>query len=239
MAKDLIVYTDPKSPISEIFRTLRTNIQFSNVKGPMKSLIVTSTTMSEGKSWTALNLATSFAQTGNKVIMVDADIRRGRLHKVMNMDSPVGLSNYLASKYYDEKKSVVELENCVHKTNIENLLIVPIGTITENPAELLLSKKMQDCVKLLAASCDTLIIDTPPVGMVTDALILARMVDGILVVAEQNKTTMDALKKTVKDIRNVGGNILGVVLNKVNISKKKYERSYYYRSSTPPPKDMD
>ena len=216
MFKELIVKEDPKSPISEIFRTLRTNIQFMNTKNKLKSLLVTSTIAGEGKSSISANLAATFAQAGKKVIILDADMRKGRQYRIFDVSPRPGLSNYLSGVTENDKE--VDLADYIQETEIENLFVIPAGNVPPNPSELLVSESMIHLMESLKEICDIIIIDGPPTQLVTDSLILARIADSTLIVAEGNKT-------------KVGGKIAGVVLNKVKLSAKNYEQSYYYGST--------
>lgn len=232
MRKELITFEDPKSPVSEVFRALRTNIQFAKKNGMMKTILITSTYMSEGKSWTSANLAVAFTQAGYKVLLIDADMRRGRQHHVFKLNQAPGLSNYLSSRDDLGRYKDYDIRECCQKTHIENLYVMTLGNYPENPAELLLTNKMGKCIESVSDEFDIVLIDASPSTMVTDSVILSRLVDGTLIVVEQNKSKMDDLKKISKEIKNVGGNIIGVVLNKVAINKKKYESRYYYKNET-------
>ena len=229
MYKELIVKEDPKSPISEIFRTLRTNIQFMNTKNKLKSLLVTSTIAGEGKSWVSANLAATFAQAGKKVIILDADMRKGRQYRIFDVSPRPGLSNYLSGVTENDKE--VDLADYVQETEIENLFVIPAGNVPPNPSELLVSESMIHLLEKLKEICDIVIIDGPPTQLVTDSLILTRIADSTVIIAEGNKTKKESLRRIVDNIQKVGGKIAGVVLNKVKLSAKNYEQSYYYGST--------
>ena len=229
MFKELIVKEEPKSPISEIFRTLRTNIQFMNTKNKLKSLLVTSTIAGEGKSWISANLAATFAQAGKKVIILDADMRKGRQYRIFDVSPRPGLSNYLSGVTENDKE--VDLADYIQETEIENLFVIPAGNVPPNPSELLVSESMIHLLESLKNICDIVIIDGPPTQLVTDSLILTRIADSTVIVAEGNKTKKESLRRIVDNIQKVGGKIAGVVLNKVKLSAKNYEQSYYYGST--------
>ena len=229
MYKELIVKEDPKSPISEIFRTLRTNIQFMNTKNKLQSLLVTSTIAGEGKSWVSANLAATFAQAGKKVIILDADMRKGRQYRIFDVSPRPGLSNYLSGVTENDKE--VDLADYVQETEIENLFVIPAGNVPPNPSELLVSESMLHLLEKLKEICDIVIIDGPPTQLVTDSLILTRIADSTVIIAEGNKTKKESLRRIVDNIQKVGGKIAGVVLNKVKLSAKNYEQSYYYGST--------
>lgn len=226
MKKELLVNNDPKSPVSEIFRSLRTNIQFMNSGKELKTVLVTSTVQGEGKSLVVANLAITFAQTKKKTLVVDADMRKGRQHEIFNVVSRPGLSNYLSG--IDENSSnFSDLKKCIQSTEVENLFVMSAGDIPPNPSELVISEKMQELIQKLKDEFDIIIFDGTPSILVTDAIILSRIVDTTIIVATHKETKMENLKKVKNDIENVGGKVAGVILNKVPISTKKYEESYY------------
>ena len=228
--KELIVENDPKSPISEIYRTLRTNIQFMSSKDHLKALLVTSTIPGEGKSWVSSNLAVTFAQAGKKVILLDADMRLGRQYSIFGVSPIPGLSNYL-SGIYDDYYSNDDLSRYLQKTTVKNLYVIPSGNVPPNPSELLASEYMINLVDRLKNVCDILIVDGPPTSIVSDPLIISRIVDSTIVVVANNKTKRDALKKVIDNIQNIGGKVSGIVMNMAEVSTKKYEHSYYYGST--------
>ena len=230
MKKELVTQQDPKSPISEIFRTLRTNIQFMNTKGKLKSILITSTLPGEGKSWVASNLAVTFAQAGKKVILIDADMRKGRVYSIFGVSPRPGLSNYL-SGIYDNEDASNDLADYIQETDIENLYVISAGNVPPNPSELLITDQMIDLKAKLEEICDIIIFDGTPSQLVTDSLILARIVDSTVIVTASKLTKKEDLKRVINNIKNVGGKIAGVVVNKLEIDSKKYEQSYYYGST--------
>lgn len=221
--KELITQRDSKSPISEIFRTLRTNIQFMSTNKKMKTLLITSTVPGEGKSWVASNLAVTFAQAGNKVILIDADMRKGRQYSIFGVPPKPGLSNFLSDADENEK---VNVKKYIRKTEIENLLVMPTGSIPPNPSELLVAPQMVKLLGELKESFDIIIIDGTPCELVTDSVILSSITDSTLIVTAYKSTRKDSLERIVKNIQNVGGNLVGVVVNKMPMSAKKYYGSY-------------
>ena len=228
MRPELIAHRNPKSPNSEIFRTLRTNIQFMNTNKKIKTLLITSTFPSEGKSWVAANLAVTFAQTGKKVILVDADMRKGRQYRIFEISPKPGLSNYLSEvEIYDDGKTNIDVASYVQETEVDNLYTITAGSVPPNPSELLVSSKMLKLLEDLKQICDLIIIDGTPCELVADSIILSRIVDCTIVVAGYKITKKDALERVIKNIQNVGGNLAGIVLNKM-ASNKKYGREYYY-----------
>lgn len=227
MKKELIAHKDPKSPVSEIFRTLRTNIQFMNTNKKLKTLLVTSTLPGEGKSWVASNLAVAFAQADKRVILIDADMRKGRIYNIFGVLPRPGLSNYL-SGINENSYEQSNLINFIKETEVPNLFVMPAGNIPPNPSELLVTPQMVTLLEDLKEECDLVIIDGTPSKLVTDAIILSRIVDSTIVVTAHNQTKKDDLEKVIRDIKNVGGNVAGVVYNKIPLSSKKYNETYYY-----------
>jgi len=229
MNKELIIFRNPKSPTSEIFRTLRTNIQFMNTSRKLKILQVTSSFPEEGKSWVAANLAITFAQAGKKVILVDADMRKGRQYTIFGTSPRPGLSNYLSGvtdeKVEDEEQNLIHF---IQETEIPNLYLISAGDVPPNPSELLLSTKMLELLEKLKEICDIVIVDGTPCELVADSIILARAVDTSIIVTAHKQTKKDALVTTVKSIQNVGGRVAGVVINKIPTDGKKMEEKYYY-----------
>ncbi len=230
MKKELIAHRDPKSPISEIFRTLRTNIQFMNTSKKLKTLLITSTSPGEGKSWISSNLAVTFAQAGKRVILVDADMRKGRQYTIFGALPKPGLSNYLSGydEYEEDDDDEKDVAQYIQKTKINNLCLMSAGNIPPNPSELLISPKMIKLIDELKELSDIVIIDGTPCELVTDAVILSRIVDTTVIVTAHETTKRESLQRIITSIKNVNGNIAGVVFNKVPMSSKKYKKSYYY-----------
>ena len=231
MKKELIVQRDPKSPISEVFRTLRTNIQFMNSGKKLRVIQVASTFPGEGKSYVSSNLAVTFAQAGKRVIIIDADMRKGRLYSIFGASPRPGLSNYLSGMDADENGNS-DISRYIQRTEVDNLLLISAGNIPPNPSELLVSEQMRNLLEELKEVCDIVIIDGTPCALVADSVILSRIVDTTVIVTACKETKKDNLDKIVKNIKQVGGNIAGIVLNKVPISAKKYSENYYYGSTS-------
>ena len=233
MRKELIAQRDPKSPVSETFRTLRTNIQFMNTNNKLKTLLITSTLPGEGKSWVASNLAITFAQAGKKVVLIDADMRKGRQYTIFEVSPRPGLSNYLSGiDSNSEENSMDEIIDYIQETEVKNLYVISAGNIPPNPSELLINPKMVNLLDKLKQVSDIVIIDGTPCELVTDSVILSRLVDSTVIVTAHKQTKKDTLQKIVTNIQNVGGKIAGIVLNKIPVSAKKYEQSYYYGSTS-------
>ena len=232
MRKELVAELDPKSPISEVFRTLRTNIQFMNTKGKLKSILITSTLPGEGKSWVSSNLAVTFAQAGKKVILIDADMRKGRVYSIFGVSPRPGLSNYLSGVDWNNGDASEDLADYIQETEVDNLYVIPAGNVPPNPSELLVSDRMQDLMTKINDLCDIIIFDGTPSQLVTDALILARIVDSTVIVTASKQTKKEDLKRVIRNINNVGGKIAGIIVNKIEVDAKKYEQSYYYGSTS-------
>lgn len=238
MKNELIVDNTPKSPISEMFRTLRTNIQFMDTNNSDKVILVTSTLAGEGKSWISANLAITFAQTGKRVLLIDGDMRKGRQYSIFEVSPRPGLSNYLSGIDINNNKTVNEdMLDYIQKTKIDNLYVMTSGNVPPNPSELLNSTKMLQMLSKAKELFDIIIIDSTPSQFVADALILAKIVDSTIIVTSCKETRREELRKIITSIKNIGGKISGVVLNKVPLSGSKYEKKYYYYASTRVKKD--
>lgn len=219
--RSLIVHTNPKSPTAESYRVLRTNIQFASVDKPVKVIAVTSSSPGEGKTTTISNLAITFAQSGSKVLLIDADLRKPRAHKVFYLPNMMGMTSVLAQR--------IDYKTCLAQTTIENLYVMTAGPIPPNPSELLSSNAMKNLMTQLRNDFDIILIDAPPVGVVTDAAILSTIVDGTILVVSSGDVEIEAAQRSKELLEKVNANILGVVLNK--IAKEDYGNyyfSYYY-----------
>lgn len=219
--RQLVAWLKTKAPESEAYRTLRTNIQFSSVDKPIKTLLVTSSSPGEGKSTTAANLAVVLAQTGQHVIVVDTDLRRPVLHKVFDVPNNTGLTTALLVS------DPAQISAHLQETEIDNLTLLTSGPIPPNPSELLGSHRMTSLVQALSELADIVIFDSPPVLAVTDAAVLARQVDGVLLVADAGHTKEHALAAAASELEKTGGNLLGVALNRLD-ARRGYNYYYYY-----------
>lgn len=223
ISDELITVRDPMSPVSENYRTLRTNIQFSSIDKKVKVIVVTSTGPSEGKSTVASNLAVVTAQEGKKTLLIDCDLRKPVQHKRFGLSNVTGLSDLLAGE-----TTFVEV---VQKSGINNLLVLTAGTKPPNPSELISSSKMKQFINTLRESLDFIIIDTPPILLVTDSQLLASFTDGYILTVASGETDRNAAAKSKELLNNVNAKILGVVLNKLNLNDKGYYGyygKYYY-----------
>ena len=216
---ELITKYDPKSPISEVFRLLRTNIQYINKDEKTKAIMFTSTSPENGKTFITANLAITLAQANKKVIIIDTDIRKPRLHKIFELENEIGLSDYLRN---------TSDGLYIRKTNIENLSIVTAGTLVSNPSELLGQDKFRKTIEALKEKYDYVIIDSSPILMVTDSILVSRIVDATILIAVYNETRLDDLKSAIRRINYVGGNVAGIVLNKAKVPLNQYNAKYFY-----------
>ena len=226
---ELIVENNPKSPIVESIKTIRTNILYSTRKN---SILVTSCKEKEGKSWVINNLAVTFAQTGKRVILVDANLRQeNNKNKIFNIEKCEGLSDFIREISEDQMENLEKARKYIKETSIPNLHIMQNGTTPPNPAELISSKNMKQLVNLLKNMYDIVLIDGTSSILVADSIALSSMVDSTILVAENRKTKINDLKKIKKLIEDVNGNILGVILNRVDVQSGKYygkKYGYYY-----------
>ena len=226
---ELIVENNPKSPIVESIKTIRTNILYSTRKN---SILVTSCKEKEGKSWVINNLAVTFAQTGKRVILVDANLRQeNNKNEIFNIEKCEGLSDFIREISEDQMENLEKARKYIKETSIPNLHIMQNGTIPPNPAELISSKNMKQLVNLLKNMYDIVLIDGTSSILVADSIALSSMVDSTILVAENRKTKINDLKKVKKLIEDVNGNILGVILNRVDVQSGKYygkKYGYYY-----------
>ena len=218
---DLIVDKKPNASASESIRTLRTNLQFASVDSELRTLLVTSSLPSEGKSFISANLAISFAQAGKRTLLIDCDLRKGRQHKMFRIPGKKGLSNLLIN-------DISEYPKYITQSKIENLFVLPRGVYPPNPSELLNSKKNQHLLTLLKQHFDIIILDGAPIIGLSDSLILSSMVDKVLLVTSVNHTPKTEVLNTKRDLENVGANIAGAVANNVSAKKGHYGSYYYY-----------
>ncbi|NMM63694.1 CpsD/CapB family tyrosine-protein kinase [Clostridium sp. P21] len=215
----LITIEYPKSLIAESYRTLRTNIQFSSFDSKVKTIVVTSSGPGEGKSTICANLAVVIAENGYKTILIDCDQRMAKLHKLFNRSNEKGLSDFLVDN--------IQFSEAVQNTEIPNLDIITSGTKPPNPSELVASKKMKKFIEDLKEIYDYIIIDTPPVIVVTDAQLISTYVDGCILVVASSQVEKSAAVKAKELLEKVNARILGVVINKMDVKQNRYSRYYY------------
>ena len=214
--RKLIVHEDPKSPISEAYRTLRTNLQFAKINSELRTIMFTSSGPAEGKSTTIANVAVALAQSGRSIILVDCDLRKPVQHRIFGKRNK-GVTNILV----DDSPA----ETFLQDTEIDNLRILPSGPIPPNPSELLSSAKMAELLDELKGMADLVLIDAPPTIAVTDAAVMAVKVDGIVLVIDSTSVRPEMAQKAKDLLVKANGHILGVILNRVEIEE---EHAYYY-----------
>lgn len=215
MARDQISLT------AEAYRTIRTSLLLSRAEHPPKVILLTSPCPGEGKTVTTINLGMALAQSEQMVLVVDADLRKGRCHKLVNVPNQNGLVNVLTGQ--------IGLRNSVKETAVRNFHVVPRGALPPNPADLLMSHKMTEVVQELRNSFDFVLIDSPPAIAVSDAAVISALCDGVLLVFHAQKTTAHAARQAVERLDSIGAKLLGVILNGVDIRNPDYVnyRSYY------------
>ncbi|WP_238884682.1 CpsD/CapB family tyrosine-protein kinase [Clostridium sp. YIM B02551] len=224
MIKDIVIYNDPKSSVSEAYRTLRSNIQFSLVDQESSIIAVTSCGPGEGKSTVIANLAVAMAQAGKRTLLIDCDLRKPIIHKKFGASNTHGLTTLLL------KESTIE--ESIFRVDVPNLEIIPSGPIPPNPSEMLGSKNMKKLLSDLKGAFEVILIDTPPVLVVSDTFVLSPSIDGTLIVAAYGTTEKAAILKAKDSLVKVGAKILGVVENKIpdNARGYGYGSSKYYNS---------
>ena len=218
--KAIISYNDPKSVISEQYRAIRTNIEYSSVDQNTKTILVTSSDKNEGKTTTVSNLAVSFANLNKKVLLIDCDLRNASIHKMFKINNIYGLTDILAKDRAVDK--------CIQETELENLYVLTAGAIPPNPAEILSSEKMKNLIEDLKNIYDYIFIDTPPIGLVTDAGVLSSFIDGVVLVVKSESVEKKYLEETKKKLDAVDARILGAILNSYKSEQKDYNYYSYY-----------
>lgn len=215
--RDLVIIDEPKSPVSEQFRTIRTNITYSSIDTEIKSVLFTSATPNAGKSTTAANVAVAYAQSGKKTLILDADLRRPTMHYTFEMNNQRGLSTAIVNE--------MEVEEMVRPTDIDNLDVITSGPIPPNPSELIASNKMAQFFKILTLQYDMVIVDSPPILAVTDGQLLSKLVDGTIMVTDVEQNNRDVLTQAKELLHKADASITGVVLNN---KKMDTDNNYYY-----------
>ena len=220
MKSELVIASRPKSNISEEIRTIKTNIQFMTTDENIRSILITSSIPGEGKSFISSNLACAFAQNDERVLLIDCDLRLGRVHKIFGLSNEKGLSNLLVSKNFNCK-------SFIQKTEVNNLYVLSRGTLVPNPSELLNSEKMKSLIEFLKENFDRIIFDGVPIIGLPDSLIMATLADRVILITSCNYTKIDELTKAKKSLEAVGANLAGVVVNRTIKTKKNKYSNYY------------
>lgn len=216
---EVISLINPKSPATEAYRTLHTNIQFSGLNQSIQTLTITSGGASEGKSTIAVNLAVAYSQTGKKVLLVDADLRRPQIHKFFSLQNNKGLTNAVASQ--------AEFSEVVQAV-ADNLSILTTGPLPPNSVELLSSRAMESFLFRVKKGYDIIIFDTPPVGIVTDAALIAAQTDGTLMVMASGHSHYELTKQAKMNLENVNARLLGAILTMIPVDSRRYLGYQYY-----------
>lgn len=217
----LITIRHPRSPTAEDYRTLRTNLRYAGIENPGGTLLVTSANPSEGKTTTAANLAVAIAQSGKRVILIDADMRRPSMHRLFNLDGSRGLSTLFL-------EDAPMLEEVLQPTDVPGLLVLPAGEQPPNPAEMLESKRMTNLLHELSKESDMIVLDSPPLLVVADANILASRCSGAILVVDSGRTRTEAARRVTEALTRSQVKILGIVLNRISGRRGGYYNNYYY-----------
>jgi capsular exopolysaccharide synthesis family protein len=217
-SRDLYVHQHPTSRIAECCRSLRTNILFSAADREIKTIVVSSANPREGKTTSVIYLGTTMAQSGQRVLLIDTDMRRPRLHASLRVSRQTGLSNLIVGDQ--------DYDTVIKTTDIPNLFVLPCGPLPPNPAEILMSQRFETVLAELAKRFDRIILDSPPLNVVTDAVVLSKQTDGVILVAHADKTLREELKRSAKQIKGVGGKIFGVIVNAIEPDPRS---GYYYQ----------
>jgi polysaccharide biosynthesis transport protein len=215
-----IILKNPRSALAESYRVVRTNIMFSSTETTGRALAVSSVNPSEGKSTTVVNVAASLTQNGARALVIDADLRRPTLHQHFGLSNAPGLSDLIVGK--------ATVAEAVRATSFKGLEVLPCGYIPPNPAELLGSAAMRDLLTALRAHYDWILLDTPPILAIADTPVLSRWVDGVILVVAAERTGRPAIERTIDQLSRVGGKVLGIVLNRVDLERNSYYFGQYY-----------
>jgi len=229
-ARDLFVHKNPTSQVAECCRSLRTNIMFSAADRQIKTIVVSSANQGEGKTTSVIYLGTTMAQSGQRVLLIDTDMRRPRLHLSTGVSRNVGLSNLLVGDQ--------DFDSVIKTTEIPNLFVLPCGPTPPNPAELLISNRFETVLAELATRFDRIILDSPPLQVVTDGVVLSKHADGVILIVKAAQTLRDEIKRSARHVRTVGGTIFGVIVNGIEPNGRSgysYYTYYGYSESNPAP----
>ena len=219
--RDLFVFHNPKSAAAECTRAIRTNLLFMSPERELRKLVVTSSGPQEGKTTTCINVGVTMAQAGSRVLLVDTDMRRPRLHRAFKLSNEVGLSTLIVGE--------TDVESVVKTTDVPNLFVLPCGPVPPNPPQLLHTERFQEIQRQLEGKYDRVVFDTPPLAAVAAAAVLATRVDGVMLVTRFHRTTRDVATRALRSLRDVKARVLGVVMNDVNLQSRQYDYYYYRR----------
>lgn len=227
MQDSIITFKSPKSQISEAFRNMRTNITFSDIDNELQVLAITSSSNSEGKTTIISNYAVALAQSGKRILLMDCDLRRPQIHRKFDLDNKKGLTNILLKE--------IPIAEGIQETEVPNLFIIASGPIPPNPSEILASRRMGELITELKKDYEYILLDAPPLGLVTDAAVLNPVTEGYIIVVALGQTDRDGVHYVIETLQNISGNIVGVVANKVRSSRRYMDYGYlgYYEEDKP------
>jgi capsular exopolysaccharide synthesis family protein len=220
--KGRLVYDRARSPLAESYKKLRTSLLFSTADRPPKTLLVTSSLPGEGKTTAVINMGFVLAQTGAKILLIDGDLRRQNLHEILGIENERGLSTILSGGFTEAEALAM-----VNQYQDSSLYVLPAGPTADNPAELLGSEQMRWLISILHSTFSHVIIDSPPISLFTDAVLVSSLVEGVLMVVRGPQSLRQVARYSLQSLDGVGAPVLGVILNAVNVPSHSYYRNYY------------
>jgi len=218
--KNIITNLNARSPFAEAFRTLRTNINFSGLDNPLRAILITSAGPNEGKTTVTSNLGVVLAQSNKKVLIIGCDLRRPTLHKIFNINDYIGVTNVLIND--------MDPSELAQETEVPGLFILASGPIPPNPSELIGSQRMKSLIARALEKFDYVLLDSPPINIVTDPIVLSMLTDGVIMVVKSGSTHYESAREAQAKLEKVGAKIIGVVLNNISMSTGDYYYHYYY-----------
>jgi capsular exopolysaccharide synthesis family protein len=221
--QDLVVVQQPKSAAAECARAIRTNLLFMSPDRPLQTMLVTSSGPEDGKTTTAISVAITMAESGSRVLLVDADMRRPRIHRAFNLANGVGLSTLIVGNG--------KLSEAIRSTEVPNLFLLTCGPVPPNPAELLHTEAFAQLLKEMAGSFDRVVVDSPPVAAVSDAVVMSTHADGTLLVLKAGRTSRELARRALRALRHVNARVFGAVLNDLDLEARQYRGYYHYERS--------
>lgn len=219
-AANLVAFADPKSAAAEAYRSLRTSIQFAGLDHKCRTILVTSSSPGEGKSTTVANFGVVMAQTGSRVCLIDSDLRRPTLHRVFGLSNNKGLTTALLEG--------LPFAQVAQVTSVPNLMALTSGPVPPNPAELVGSNRMRESLEAAVEDFDMILLDSPPLVSVSDAVALSAFTDGVVLVVQTGKVPHEVIRRAAAQLHAVKGRVLGVVMNAVNLRRDGYYYDYYH-----------